>query len=178
MYLNKITLILLLLLGLAAQSWALRSDRQQAIEIRADRVEIDERKEVSHYYGNVKMEQGSLKIRADEVVVYLQDGALNKIVIYGNPAHFEQQPDDKKTVVESRAEHMEYFARNQLLVLRRNAQVKQGANLFSGDLIEYDTLKSTVRATKDEGSDTRVHAIIQPASDKEDEKTPEGAQKP
>lgn len=178
MYRNRLIFSVLLTAGLAANSWALRSDRQQPIDIKADRVEIDERTQVSHYYGNVRMEQGSLKIRAEEVVVYLQDGSLYKIVIFGKPARFEQQPDDKKTVVESRAEHMEYFASKQLLVLRRNAEVTQGPNLFRGELIEYDTLKSTVRATKGEGSDTRVHAIIKPASDKEDDAPPTDADKP
>lgn len=178
MYRNSFTLILLLSVGLLSSAWALRTDRQQPIDIKADRVEIDERKEVSHYYGNVHMEQGSLKIRGDEVVVYLQDGILDKIVIFGKPAHFEQLPDDRKTVVESKAEHMEYFASKELLVLHRNAEVTQGRNLFRGDLIEYDTRKSTVRATRDAGSEKRVHAIIQPAGDNEDEASPASGDKP
>lgn len=178
MFRNRIFLSVLLTAGLLANSWALRSDRQQPIDIKADRVEIDERAQVSHYYGNVRMEQGSLKIRADEVVVYLQEGILHRIVIIGKPAHFEQQPDNKQTIVESRAEHMEYFASKQLLVLRRNAEVSQGGNLFRGDLIEYDTLRSTVRASREEGSDSRVHAIIQPGREEQDEAPPAGAEKP
>jgi hypothetical protein len=52
------------------------------------------------------------------------------------------------------------------LLLKHNAEVNQGANHFRGDFIEYDTLTSTVKANKDENSQTRVHAIIQPAAEK------------
>jgi lipopolysaccharide export system protein LptA len=148
---------------------ALKTDRNQPIKIEADHVEIFEKTETSHYRGNVLMVQGSLKITADDVTVYLKDGVLHQVTILGNPAYFEQIPDGKKDMVKSRAKHMEYYAREQRLLLKQDAEVVQGPNQFRGDQIEYDTLTSTVRANKDENSDSRVHAIIQPA---EAEKAP------
>lgn len=150
---------------------ALQSDREQPIKIDADQVEINEKTEISHYRGNVRLEQGSLKIHAQEMTVMLKNGELQKIIITGNPARFEQIPDNKQELVKSRAQHMEYFAKQQSLLLKNNAEVIQGANHFRGDQIEYDTLSSTVRARKGEGSDTRVHAIIQPGekTDQNDE---------
>ena len=164
-----------LLLGMLSQAWALRSDRNQPIDIKADRVEIDQREQISHYIGNVRLEQGSLKIDADDVVVYMDKGKLNKIVITGNPARFEQQPENQQDIVKSQAEHMEYYAGDERLLLKHNAEVNQGANHFRGDFIEYDTLTSTVKANKGENTQSRVHAIIQPAPQKDEAKQPDPA---
>jgi len=169
---TKLFIVSVLLLGLSSQAWALRSDRQQPIDIKANRVEVDQRQQVSHYIGNVRMEQGSLKITADEVVVYMVKGQVHKIVITGNPARFEQQPENNREVVTSQADNMEYYAGEERLLLKHHAQVNQGGNLFRGDFIEYDTLTSTVKANKAEDSQSRVHAIIQPA--KPQEETPPG----
>lgn len=167
MFRNKFCLGVVFMFALQSWCWALRSDRNQPIDIKADRVEVDQRKEVSNYIGNVRVEQGSLKIDADHVVVYMVQGKLQKIVITGKPARFEQQPDDQQQIVKSRAEYMEYFAGKERLLLKHNAEVNQGPNHFRGDIIEYDTLTSTVKANKGENSQTRVHAIIQPATDKD-----------
>ncbi len=159
-----------LLMGLVSQTWALRSDRNQPIDIKADRVEVDQRNQVSHYIGNVRLEQGSLKIDADEVVVYMEKGKLQKIVITGNPARFEQQPENQQEIVKSQANNMEYYASEERLFLKHNAEVNQGGNHFRGEFIEYDTLTSTVKADKGENSQSRVHAIIQPAKPKDETK--------
>lgn len=162
---GKILLSLVLALLLYQPGWALRSDRDRAIDIRADRVVVNEKQQTSRYSGNVYIEQGTMKINADEVIVYLKLGELDKIVITGNPAHFEQQPDNSKVIVKSIAEQMEYYAKKETLVLRNNAEVIQGANRFRGDFIEYDTYNSVVKANKTDDSQSRVHAIIQPKQD-------------
>jgi lipopolysaccharide export system protein LptA len=172
---NRMLLGALLLLAVFPTAWALRSDRNQPIDIKADRVEVDQRAQTSHYTGNVRLEQGSLKINADDVMVYMEKGRLQKIVINGKPARFEQQPDNQKEVVTSQADNMEYFAGEERLFLKHNAEVNQGGNHFRGEFIEYDTLTSTVKANKGENATSRVHAIIQPDTDKQDDKqaTPE-----
>ena len=158
-------IVLAMLLMANPASWALRSDRNQPINIKADRVEINEKTEISHYQGNVYLKQGTLIINADSVMVYLKEGKLIKIIIDGTPATFEQKPEDNKDVVQSSAKHMEYYATRQLLILKQDARIIQGANNFSGDFIEYDTMNSTVKANKGEDSDSRVHATIQPKKD-------------
>jgi lipopolysaccharide transport protein LptA len=102
--------------------------------------------------------------------VYMVKGKLNKIVISGKPARFVQLPENQKEVVTSQADNMEYYAGEERLLLKHNAEVNQGGNHFHGEFIEYDTLTSTVKANKGENSQSRVHAIIQPAKQKEDEK--------
>jgi lipopolysaccharide export system protein LptA len=141
---------------------ALTSDREQPIQVNADSMVTEEPKGFSHYKGNVVIVQGSLKVIADEVIIYFTDGTLDKLIITGNPAHLQQLPDDSEDPVFSQAKKMEYFASSDRLFLLEDAQVKQGNNHFSGARIEYDTRNSTVSATslgKDKG---RVRAVIIP----------------
>lgn len=164
----KLLLIALLLLPTAPVS-ALSSDRQQPVKITADRMLADERRGVSHYQGDVFLKQGSLEIRADELTVHLSDGEVTKIIIIGDPAKLQQQPDDREMVY-SEARRMEYNIRNGELLLIDDAHVKQGANRFSGARIQYDTRNSIVAANTDSTSPTqpagesegRVRAIIEP----------------
>lgn len=179
MFQIRLLLSAALLSGLVTQAWALRSDRKQPIDIKANRVEVDQKTQTSHYIGNVHLVQGSLKIDADDVVVYMVKGKLNKIVITGNPARFQQQPENQKDIVNSQALNMEYYAGQERLLLRHHAEVNQGPNHFRGDFIEYDTLTSTVKANKGMNSKSRVHAIIQPSGeDNGKAATPTGSAKP
>jgi len=170
MHPTKVTLIGFLTLAVSMPCFALRSDRDKPIDIKADKVEVNEVNEVSYYKGNVHLQQGSMNINADKITVRLKHGKLDKIIIDGHPATFEQLPEDRRDIVRSTARNMEYYANKQLLILKQDASVVQGANHFSGDFIEYDTLNSTVKANKDVDSSSRVHAIIQPGKDAGDPK--------
>ena len=151
---------------------ALKSDREQAIHIESDRVEIKEKEEISHYTGHVYLTQGTLKITADDVKVILKDGELNKIIIKGKPAKIEQKPDENQQLVQSEALHIEYFAGEEYLLLKENALWQQGENHISGNVLEYYTRTSTVKARKTEGDeDARVQAVIQPKKNKANNET-------
>lgn len=170
----RILLLALLFGTLLPSAWALLNDRKQPIDIKADRVEVNQRKQVSHYIGNVRLVQGSMKIEASNVVVYMVHGKLDRIMISGNPARFQQKPQGHEGLVTSTAQNMEYYAQQQRLLLKHNAEVNQGNNHFRGEFIEYDTRTSTVKANKGADSNARVHAIIQPAAEKDTKAAPAG----
>ena len=121
---------------------------------------------------------GTMVIDADEVFVHLQAGALDKVIIIGNPARFQQQTERSRDPVKSSAERIEYFADEQRLLLKNNAVVVQDGNRFTGDRIEYDTRASVVKANKTADSDARVRAVIQPKAASESNAPDEGAAKP
>ncbi len=159
----KLSLLLpLLLLALTPVSpvYALSGDRQQPIHIDADRMIAEQPKGYSHYIGNVHITQGSLKIDADEVYVYLVDGLLNKLIIIGSPAKLQQLPDNSTEIVYSRARRMEYYASTDRLLLMKDAEVWQGGNHFSGEHIEYDTRNSRISANSEGKKSGRVRAVI------------------
>jgi lipopolysaccharide export system protein LptA len=153
----------------AAPASALTSDREKPVHITADRMQANEREGTSHYVGDVYLKQGSLEIRSDELTVYLKNGEVHKIIVLGNPARLQQQPDDRDMVF-SEALKMEYDTRSGELLLIEDAHVKQGVNRISGQRIQYDTRNSIVAAQRQDsngtdstGGDGRVRAIIEPA---------------
>lgn len=171
MRLRPANCLLLVLLGLvhAAPLSALTSDRDKPVHITADRMQANEREGTSHYVGDVYLKQGSLEIRSDELTVYLKNGEVRKIIVLGDPAKLQQQPDDRDMVF-SEARRMEYNTLNGELLLIEDAHVKQGVNRISGQRINYDTRNSIVAASRETGKgkdstegDGRVRAIIEPA---------------
>ena len=170
---SRVKIVLLSMLMLYQSSWALESDRDQPIHIKADRITVKEKEGVSFYQGNVVFTQGSLRVTGDEVTVFLQGDVLSKIIVIGNPATLKQTPDHRQEPVNSKAKRMEYDAKKEVVYLIDNAEVQQGPNRFAGDYIEYDTRNSMVSARKGETDDSRVHVIITPPKkDTEESVTP------
>ena len=116
--------------------------------------------------GNVKFVQGSLVIRGSTILLYHKSGAVDKIIISGRPASFQQTPDQGGIIIISQANKMEYIAKQSRLFLFNSAKVSQGNNSFSGEKIEYDIVKGTVVANKGSSGNNRIHAIFEPEEEK------------
>ena len=70
---------------------ALPSDANQPIRLLADRATYVERTGVTTYSGNVTIEQGSLKIAADNITLNLSnDRKISSATATGRPATFQQ----------------------------------------------------------------------------------------
>lgn len=165
--------MLSLLVTIVPNVLALPGDRQQPIKIRADRMVVDERQGISHYSGEVHMTQGSLEVRADDLVVHINKGQVIQIIITGEPATLQQQRQADQPAIRSSAKKMEYDTRTGRLFLIDNASVLQGPNRFSGDRIEYDTFRSIVAAgTHEENQGGRVRAVIEPRPTSPEESSP------
>ena len=143
---------------------ALSSDREQPIQIEADRLEIDEARGTSHYQGAVVLRQGSLRLEADSLMLYSQDRRLRRVIAEGQPARFRQRPDGAKQAIEAEARRIEYTTDDGLLVFSGAAELRQGGNRFRGQRIEYDSRTERVRASGDDNAEGRgrIQVIIQP----------------
>ena len=161
---NPLWLLLLIAPPLA---WALSNDREQPIHIRAASVEINEKNGVSVYSGDVNVNQGSMALTADELIVYHKDGAVNRMEAEGKPATFRQQPDGAEHEVRGEALRIEYDAETEKAHLIGQGHVWRGNDEFLGDRIIFDTAESVVQATGDDNN--RVHAVIQPKKGKEND---------
>lgn len=148
------------LLLLPAICFALKSDHSQPIHIEADTVNVDEKNGTSQYRGNVHFRQGSMKVDADTIVITTQEKKVHLINAEGDPAHFEQLPDNETETIKASAIHIDYNASEGELLLKEKARLTQGTNEFSSDTIRYTTRESQVIATS-EGSG-RVRAVINP----------------
>lgn len=157
----------ILILGLALALWsswaaALSNDRNQPIDIAADSVDINEAKGQSTYSGHVEINQGSIRLQADQVVVEHRPGQPRRIKASGNPAKFRQLPDNSKEYITGSARHIEYGLDSEELLLRDNASLQQGKDSFSSDRIVYDRVRAVVKAGAAAQGKERVKVTIQP----------------
>ncbi|MDJ0833461.1 MAG: lipopolysaccharide transport periplasmic protein LptA [Gammaproteobacteria bacterium] len=158
---SRVLALLLLLAGcwpgLAA---ALSSDREQPIHIEADKLDIDESRNISTYQGNVEMQQGSLNIKSDKIVFHFNDS--NEILlleITGTPARFKQLNDEGETM-NGVAGFMKYIDTESSLELYGDARLQIAEDSIESDQIIVNTETNALKAGN--GSD-RVRMLIQPA---------------
>ena len=155
--LDVFVLISCLLGSLTALS--LSTDKDQPIEVEADEAELDDKNDVSVYRGNVIVRQGSIHMTGDVMTVYSKGGdELDYIIIEGNPATYEQLPDNSSVHDQARAMRMEYHENENLVVLIRDAWVKQDTSTLVGERIEYNTELSRVKAWSRPGGEDSAEA--------------------
>lgn len=179
---------LLLLLGgllVVGGALALKTDKNQPINVRADHGDFKSDPDNNSigtgiYTGNVVITQGSIRLTADRAVLHLVDNELDTADVTGNPATFQQQPDDGQ-LVDGTAQEITYSASKDEIVLITNARLTQtvmqqitapqdptapprtapGKRLMTADRIRYntDTQHVIARAGSDED---RVHLSFPP----------------
>lgn len=161
-------LLLLLLFAVPIAALAKKSDRHQPIEIDADTITIDQRERGHRFVGNVRLQQGTLEIRADEVVVIQDDQGFRTGQAIGKQqlATFRQQKEGSEEWITGQAEQLDYDARAERLTLRGRARVTSGADLVEGAVIVYQIANETYHVTHTGAATSapngRVRAIIQP----------------
>ncbi len=143
---------------------ALESDSQQPIVIDSNSASYDEKQETSTYIGNVNAVQGSIRINADKLVVYMKDGNIVKLVATGKPSTFKQLPAVGKDEIFGEGLVNEFYPEKNLLIFTKNASVWQGDAKQSSEYIEYDTKNSLLKAGEaaSAADGNRVHSVIKP----------------
>ena len=152
---------LLLLLCVPAMAQGLSSDRNQPITIEADSAILHEKEGRSIYKGNVHLQQGTLNLRGDSMTVLIADDEIEKIVLTGQPASYQQRPEDRDSDQHAEAGRIEYHAADERMILLENARVWQSdAEEFSSERIIYNMKNNTVTAGGSAGD--RVRITLQP----------------
>lgn len=152
--------IALAILALHLPALGLPNDREQPIEVDADRA-VREAEFVT-YLGNVVINQGSLRIEAEKVVVTSRGSHVERIVATGAPAQFQQQQEPEQQPMRARAQTIDYHLDNALIVLTEQAAVWQEGSEVLGQRIEYQIESQTVRADGGGEGGDRVRMVLQP----------------
>lgn len=159
----KLSKLIGLIFLLSAQpAFALDNDSEQPVYIDSDNAVYDEKAEISTYTGKVVATQGSIRIDADKLVVYLKGGDIIKLVATGNPSHFEQLPAVGKEKIYGEGLINEFYPEKNLLIFMKKASVWQGDAKQSSEYIEYDTKLSLLKAGEKSSDGKRVHSVIKP----------------
>lgn len=159
-----------LLAGYSASSLALPSDKDETIRGSADNLTVDQKNGVATYTGSVKIQQGSLMISADSIVIHTNpDSSVEKMIATGSPARFQQQPEKDQSVVTAAAKQITYTPNNEHLVLIEEASVEQNGAVMSGPHIDYDLVKEVMKAAGNNGTTgngQRIEIVIPPKAGK------------
>lgn len=142
--------------------FGLPEDKDQPIELEADRAQYDQKTGVSTYQGNVIVIQGSMRLTSDIMTVYTKDGAVQAIKATGNPATFRYLPTVDSEEVNGVGQQVDYDALKGVIVVTESARFTQGQDVFTGERVEYDINTDVVKAGGGDGD--RVKFIIQPKS--------------
>lgn len=161
MRLRSAEVIFLALTLLAGPALALPGDREQPVQVSANSARFNEKTGIATYTGAVLVKQGTLEIRADEIVITTdRNGHIVSTVARGAPARYQQQTDPKKAPVTAEASRIDYDARNEVMTLTGQARLKQEGSSFQGSTITYDAQRQQVDA-RGEGSE-RVQLVFPP----------------
>jgi lipopolysaccharide export system protein LptA len=154
------TLLLAVLLH-STVAVALESDSKQPIYIDSDTATYDEKTSVTTYSGNVIFTQGSLVVKSEVMTFYMKDGAITKITVTGKPTTFKQSQGAGKEAINGRALLGEYYPATAKLFLIKQAEISQGGNKTSSDLIVYDTKNSVIKAGDATTGSKRVRSVFE-----------------
>lgn len=144
---------------------ALPSDANQPIRLLADKATYVDRTGVTTYSGNVTIEQGTLKIAADNLTVNLNTNNrnINSVTATGRPASFQQVVSQEKGLAKGQANKIEYDAVTGIITLSGNAKLTQAGSSFAGNTIRYSLKLGDVEASA--GGGQRVELIFPPNGD-------------
>lgn len=141
---------------------ALPEDQQQPIRVTADNA-VQENNTVT-YRGNVVIVQGTIKINADQVLIYHDKGKLQRAVATGKPVRFQEQPDAKGGLMTGHAGTIIYYNVEQRIELLQDALVDRDQSTLKGQRIEYLMSSKTLRAdgASTDSQSGRVEMVLQP----------------
>jgi lipopolysaccharide export system protein LptA len=148
--------------SLPAVTLALPEDADQPIHIRADRAQVDRQAQTIVYRGSVQVDQGTMRVRADEMTIEYEDQRVVRITAQGQPARYQQELEEDQGQVRADARTIVYNLQQEQLQLQGEAFLTQGGNEITGELIRYDIVAGRVDA--EAGEEEPVRVTVQPAS--------------
>lgn len=151
-----------------------------AIEIMADSAELDEKRGLTVYRGDVTIQQGEITIAADTVTLETQtetstdasggpSRTVSKIVASGSPARFTRHTVQQSEPIRAQGETIRYNVGSGIILLESNASIDRNGSVFSGEKIEYFIEQERVKAESNPNDKRgRVHTVFTPAAPNND----------
>lgn len=133
-----LSLTLLLSVLAATPALAKSSDRDQPMDITADRTDAllgDD--SVSTLEGNVRIRQGTMEVDAAKAEIHRRGGEIERIVLTGKPAKLSQISDQGERMDASAAQVV-YTPTDEIMVLTGKVVIKQPRGNLRGETVKYD----------------------------------------
>lgn len=160
-------LLCAILCGYAGVAVAERADREKPVRLEADRVSIDDARQISIFTGSVLMTQGTLSISGEQIIATQGSQGFEHGIATGQPAGFRQKREGLDEYVEGYGARIEYDAVSGIMDIYGQAHVKRGQDDVRGEHITYNPRTEIFQVygapsqspSPDKG---RVRVVIQP----------------
>jgi lipopolysaccharide export system protein LptA len=158
-----------------------KADRDKPVNIEADRMTVDDNKQVAVFEGRVVITRGTLQLRGERVTVQQDSTGFQYGVAIGSPATFRQKRDGADGWVEGEAERIEYDGKKEFVEFFNRAMLRREQDEARGNYISYDSkteffrVQASKEATERPGQSSRVRAVIQPKNKDKDKDEPKSA---
>lgn len=169
---------------LSLPALAEKADRDKPVNLEANRVTIDDAKQIATFEGNVVLTQGTMQLRGDRMEVHQDKQGFKQGTTWGNPAAFRQKREGYDEYIEGWADRIEYDGRVEILQMFNRAQLKRGQDEVRGNYISYDArteffqVTGGAKAAAPDSPQGRVRAVIQPKSKEKPPAAPPVSLKP
>ena len=121
----------------AGPAFALKSDRQEPLDVKADATDGTLGDGQATLKGNVEIRQGTLLITADVATVSKAEGRVSHIELTGKPVHLQQEIENEGQVT-AEAARIGYEVATGMVTLMGNADVVHPQYHISGEKLVYD----------------------------------------
>ncbi len=156
----SVLVLFLLLARTSSVGLARTGDADKPVHIESDRAELDRRAGIGRYIGNVRITQGSMRILADELRIFIAGNKIDQMVATGHPVRLRQLTDDNREIT-GQALRIVYRASDNDISLEEDAELRQDGNRFASERISYNIGTGVVTAGTGEAGE-RVEVTIQP----------------
>ena len=160
---------LVIALLIVPSAHAEKTDRSKPIHLEADRVTVDDAKQIANFIGNVVLTQGTMVMRGDRMEVRQDKEGFKQGTMWGNLAYFKQKRDGFDEFIEGWAERVEYDGRADKVQMFNRAMLKRGQDEVRGAYISYDSNTefyqvdgSSTKSASAKPGEGRVKVIMQP----------------
>jgi len=155
-----------------------KADRNKPIHLEADRVTVDDAKQLATFIGNVVLTQGTMVMRGDRMTVRQDKEGFRQGTMWGKLAYFRQKREGYDDLIEGWAERIEYDGRTDKVQMHNRAILKRGQDEVRGSYISYDSnseffeVDGKTKSASTSPGDTRVRVILQPKQKVEPPRAP------
>ncbi len=137
----------------ASATFSLETDKDQPVQWNADdaKMIIDGDVRTWNLNNNVKVTQGTIEITGNQAIFEysVSTGELQRVTVYGNPAHYQQQLDADENIVVGTSETMLFYTDESdgetILDLVGNANIESPDTTMKCNTISYLADRALIR---------------------------------
>jgi len=156
---------LLSLLLISFHLHALPEDRDQPVQVSAERMEWHNQRQTGIYLGEVEASQGELRLESESLTLFRgPDGQLIQALAESSDglAYMRDLPSLDEPQVEAWAHSIDYHPAEEKIILTGQAKLIQGNDSFRGHRLTYFLTSQDLTAEQAEDKDSRIEVILTP----------------